>query len=181
MRKNTENYGLCLWGPTEHIQWKDLNANSEITDTILGVLDNELEELEDRAFRREGDRQAALDCGILTAKLTGADWDSCSRVHCVFDVYTTAATTLSVGVHDCPKAEELLVPASDKPRRTVIHVTLFPALRGEGLAWGTITCEDRSVTRAFDFPFQEISKVSVTAQGAQDILRDSSVSIYTEG
>lgn len=181
MKRNTENYGLCLWGPTEHIHWKGLNANSEVTDTILGVLDNELEELEGRAFRRAGNRQATQDGGILTAKLTDADWDSYSRVHYVFDVYTTAATTLSVGVHDCPNAEELLVPASDKPRRTVIHVTLFPALCGEALAWGTITCEGRSVTRAFDFPFQEVTKVSVTAQGAQDILQNSSVSIYTEG
>lgn len=41
---STKYFGLCQWDPEDRILREDFNANSEITDTILAALDDELQE-----------------------------------------------------------------------------------------------------------------------------------------
>lgn len=178
--QQTEHCGLNQWELTDRILMSDFNADNARIDTALGELDGSVEELESRKFRWQKAYQTPNPCKLLNTNFSGMDWNQFSRVHFVFNVYTTAACTLRINVYTCRNADTLQVPASSTPRRTLVHVTLFPGRRGQDLAWATIACEDHCVTRAFDFPFQNITISSVETQN-NDILPNSTVSIYTEG
>lgn len=178
--QQTEHCGLNQWELTDRILMSDFNADNARIDTALGELDGGVEELESRKFRWRQAYETPKPCKLLNTAFTGADWNQLSRVHYVFDVYTTAATTLKIGVYTCHDADTLQVPASATPRRTMIHITLFPGRRGGDSAWATIACEDHCVTRAFDFPFQNITICNIATQD-DDILPGSTATVFTEG
>lgn len=178
--QQTEHCGLNQWELTDRILMSDFNADNARIDTALGELDGSVEELESRKFRWRKAYETSTPCSFLVTDFSDMDWNQFSRVHFVLDVYTTAACTLKIGVYTRYGTDTFQVPASATPRRTLIHITLFPGRRGQDLAWATIACEDHCVTRAFNFPFQDITIACAETQN-NDILPGSKISVYTEG
>lgn len=178
--KQTEYFNLNQWELTDRIRMEDFNADNARIEAALAELKAKVDELERRKFRQYRFHQADGPRNFLSYPITDVDWAQFSRVHFVLDVYTTAACTLRPYVYTNRSPDSFQVPASDTPRRTQVHITLFPGRRPDDIAWATIACEDHCVTRVFDFPFRNITTAGVEV-GDFRILAGSSVTIYTEG
>lgn len=88
--KSTDRYGLCQWGPEDNILREDLNANSDIVDTILGALDDELEEKQglSEEFSLVPAAPGSFNVSALTLPQTWEKWEYLTAVYRFDDVET---------------------------------------------------------------------------------------------
>ncbi len=176
----TDQYGLNQWELSDRIRMEDFNADNAKIEAALAELKAVTADLNRRKFQRQKFYQATSPCLLLNQTFTDVDWSLFSRVHFVMEIYTTAACTLFPYVYSCKEPDSFQVPATDTPRRTMVHTTLFPGHNGDNLAWATISTEVHSVTRVFDFPFHGMAIAGVRANGYH-MLAGSNLSVYTEG
>ena len=81
--KSTKRYGLCQWGPEERMLREDFNADNETVDTILGALDDELEEKQglSEEFSLVPPAPGGFNVSALTLPQTWEKWEYLTAVY----------------------------------------------------------------------------------------------------